>query len=60
MVSIAWIKHSTTFCSNWRTQYLLGFYPQGVPDQPRLFHSVSVKVHGDGMRVTSRTGYYEP
>jgi len=43
-----------------RTQYLLAFYPQGVPEQRRLFHTVNVKVHGAGMRVSSRTGYYEP
>jgi Ca-activated chloride channel homolog len=43
-----------------RTQYLLGFYPHGVPDQPRQFHSVKVKVRDSSLRVTARTGYYEP
>ena len=43
-----------------RTQYLLGFYPQGVRDEPRLFHPVSVKVKQSGYKVTTRSGYYEP
>jgi Ca-activated chloride channel homolog len=43
-----------------RTQYLLGFYPQGVPEQRRSYHPVTVKVRGGGMRVSSRSGYYEP
>ncbi len=43
-----------------RTQYLLGFYPQGVRDEPRLFHPVSVKLKESGLRISARTGYYEP
>lgn len=43
-----------------RTQYLLGFYPRGVREQPRLFHKVKVEVHDPANRVTARTGYYEP
>ncbi|MBV9762707.1 MAG: VWA domain-containing protein [Acidobacteriaceae bacterium] len=43
-----------------RTQYLLGFYPRGIPEQPRLFHSVKIKLHDPSLRVTARTGYYEP
>jgi Ca-activated chloride channel family protein len=43
-----------------RTQYLLGFYPRGLPEEARLFHPITVKVHQAGMRVTARTGYYEP
>lgn len=43
-----------------RTQYLLGFYPHNVPDQPRLFHPVRVKVRDGSLRVIARTGYYEP
>jgi Ca-activated chloride channel homolog len=43
-----------------RTQYLLGFYPQGVRDEPKAFHPVSVKMHPNGLKVTARTGYYEP
>lgn len=43
-----------------RTQYLLGFYPHGAIEQPRLFHSVKVKLRDPSLRVTARTGYYEP
>jgi Ca-activated chloride channel homolog len=43
-----------------RTQYLLGFYPQGVRDEAKAFHPVSVKMHPNGLKVTARTGYYEP
>jgi Ca-activated chloride channel family protein len=43
-----------------RTQYLLGFYPHDGTEQPRLFHSVRVKLHDPSLRVTARTGYYEP
>lgn len=43
-----------------RTQYLLGFYPRGVRDQPRLFHPVKVQVRDSSLRITARTGYYEP
>ncbi len=42
-----------------RTQYLLGFYPRNVREQPRLFHPVRVEVR-PSLRVTARTGYYEP
>jgi Ca-activated chloride channel family protein len=43
-----------------RTQYLLGFYPRGVRDQPRLFHPLKVQVRDSSLRITARTGYYEP
>ena len=43
-----------------RTQYLLGFYPRGVRDQPRSFHPVKVQVRDSSLRITARTGYYEP
>ena len=43
-----------------RTQYLLGFYPQGVQESPRLFHSIAVKARGSGLKVIARSGYYEP
>lgn len=43
-----------------RTQYLVGFYPHGVPEQPRQFHPVKVKTTDPSLRVTARTGYYEP
>lgn len=43
-----------------RTQYMLGFYPKDVRESPRRFHSVSVKVREPEMKVTARSGYYEP
>jgi Ca-activated chloride channel family protein len=43
-----------------RTQYLIGFYPRGVRDQPRLFHPLKVQLRDPSLRITSRTGYYEP
>ena len=43
-----------------RTQYLLGFYPRNVEQQARSFHAVKVKTRADGLRVTARSGYYEP
>ncbi len=43
-----------------RTQYLLGFYPRDVREQPRLFHQVKVELREPSLRVTARTGYYEP
>jgi len=43
-----------------RTQYLLGFYPHGVREDPRLYHPLKI-VAGDGsLRVTVRSGYYTP
>lgn len=43
-----------------RTQYLIGFYPHGVHEQPGLFHAVKVEAAQPGLRVNARTGYYEP
>ena len=43
-----------------RTQYLVGFYPKDVKEEPRHFHPVSVAVHTPGMRTIARSGYYEP
>ncbi|HEX3682039.1 MAG TPA: VWA domain-containing protein [Bryobacteraceae bacterium] len=43
-----------------RTQYMLGFYPRGVPEHPRQFHPVRVKIQDPSLRVTARSGYYEP
>lgn len=41
-----------------RTQYLIGFYPRGVPLTKDRFHRVSVKTQRPDLRVVSRTGYY--
>ena len=41
-----------------RTQYLLGFYPKGVPATKEPFHKLTVKTSRPELRVTTRTGYY--
>ncbi len=43
-----------------RTQYLIGFYPKDVKEEPRRFHPVAVMVRQAGMRTIARSGYYEP
>ena len=41
-----------------RTQYLLGFYPRGVPPSKNRFHRLEVRVSRPGLRVQTRSGYY--
>ena len=43
-----------------RTQYLLGFYPQDVREERRLFHPIKVETKNSSFRVNARSGYYEP
>ncbi len=43
-----------------RTQYLIGYYPRDVPMQPRLFHNVKVGTQDPALRISVRSGYYEP
>jgi len=43
-----------------RTQYLIGFYPKDVKQEPRRFHPVAVTVKQPGMKTIARSGYYEP
>ncbi len=43
-----------------RTQYMLGYYPQNVLQEPRRFHPVGVQVRDPSMKVSARSGYYEP
>jgi Ca-activated chloride channel homolog len=43
-----------------RTQYLLGFYPQGTREEKRRFHPLKVELTRPGLRVSARSGYYEP
>ncbi len=43
-----------------RTQYLLGYYPRGVREQPRSFHPIKVEVPNAPVRISARSGYYEP
>jgi Ca-activated chloride channel homolog len=41
-----------------RTQYLIGFYPKGVPVPKDPFHKIIIKTQNPNLRVLSRTGYY--
>lgn len=41
-----------------RTQYLIGYYPRGVPLGDRNFHTVHVGLENKDLRVSTRTGYY--
>jgi len=43
-----------------RTQYLLGFYPRGVPPTRDRFHEVQLALTRPGYEVSSRRGYFEP
>ena len=43
-----------------RTQYLLGYYPHNVRVQPRSFHALKVEVPNAPVRISARSGYYEP
>ena len=41
-----------------RTQYLLGFYPKGVPLTKDRFHRLDVRTKRSDLRVSARNGYY--
>lgn len=43
-----------------RTQYLIGFYPRNVREEPNLFHPVRVALDDASLGVSVRTGYYQP
>ena len=43
-----------------RTQYLIGFYPQDVPERPHSYHPVNVEIPRPSLRISARSGYYEP
>jgi Ca-activated chloride channel family protein len=43
-----------------RTQYLLGFYPQGVHESAHAYHPVNVQIPRPALRISARSGYYEP
>lgn len=50
----------TDIIKDLRTQYLLGFYPKDVPQREGVFHPTTITVKGKGLKVTARSGYYEP
>ncbi len=41
-----------------RTQYLLAYYPHGVPGERNRFHPVTVKLRRADLRAITRSGYY--
>ncbi len=41
-----------------RTQYMLGFYPHGVPPTNDRFHKLEVRLNRPDLRVSARNGYY--
>lgn len=41
-----------------RTQYLIGYYPRGVPATKDRFHRIDIKPVNSDLRVVARTGYY--
>lgn len=43
-----------------RTQYLLGYYPRNVQQQPRSFHAIQVEIPNAPVRISARSGYYQP
>jgi Ca-activated chloride channel homolog len=43
-----------------RTQYLIGFYPQGMPEKPKSYHPVKITVNQSALQISARSGYYEP
>lgn len=42
-----------------RTQYLVGYYPRGLPESKNRYRRVQVRVEGEDLRAFSRDGYYE-
>jgi Ca-activated chloride channel family protein len=43
-----------------RTQYLIGFYPQDVPERVHSYHAVNVQIPRPALHISARSGYYEP
>jgi Ca-activated chloride channel homolog len=41
-----------------RTQYMIGYYPKGVPLTKDRFHILKVNVRDRNLRVNTRSGYY--
>lgn len=41
-----------------RTQYLIGYYPRGLPEDAPRFRRVRVELTRDDLRALTRTGYY--
>ena len=41
-----------------RLQYLIGFYPRGIPSSPERFHRIELKTNRPEARVLARSGYF--
>jgi len=41
-----------------RLQYLIGFYPRGVPEIANRFHRIELRVDRPDLQVLARTGYF--
>jgi len=41
-----------------RTQYLLGYYPKGLPASQDRFHKLEIRLRQPDLRVSARSGYY--
>src|SRR5262249_3229310 len=41
-----------------RVQYLLGFYPRGIPSGPERFHRIEVQVNCPSCKVLARSGFF--
>jgi Ca-activated chloride channel family protein len=41
-----------------RAQYMIGYYPKGVPNESGRFHTVRVDLKRKDLRAFTRTGYY--
>lgn len=48
----------TDILKDLRTQYLLGFYPKGVPSSKNRFHKLEVRLSRSDLRASTRSGYY--
>jgi Ca-activated chloride channel homolog len=48
----------TDIISELRTQYLIGYYPRGVPSVKGTFHRIRLQLSTPGLRVSARSGYY--
>ena len=44
--------------SELRTQYMLAYYPRGVPPTTKRFHNLAVNVKRPELQVSARNGYY--
>jgi Ca-activated chloride channel homolog len=42
-----------------RSQYMIGYYPRGLPRDTPRFHTVHVQLKRPDLRAFTRTGYYE-